>query len=251
MKRNIREFHHKDAHFHIMSGAFDRTAECIRRERLNLELFLKEHPGFQEALEPFELNSDVLPESVRRMQEASRLTGIGPMAAVAGTMAALAAEASAGAGSEETIIENGGDLYLDCREEVVLGLYTGSNMKFRNLALRVTPSMMPVAVCSSSSRMGHSLSFGDCDLVTVFSKDASLADAAATMGCNSVRDTGDIENVLNRLSEIEGILGVLIIRDGHFGAVGAVPELVRTKDPDLQGKISRDDLAILPPEIIK
>ena len=249
MKRTIREFHHKDAHFHILSAAFERTGGRIVAERHNLEAFLKAHPGFEEALEPFDTGGDEgsLPDTVRRMQEASRLTGLGPMAAVAGTMAQVAAETSRASGSPETIVENGGDIYLDCREEVVLGLYSGGSELFRNLALRIPPSMMPLAVCSSSSRMGHSLSFGDCDLVCVFSKNASLADAAATLGCNSVKEAGDIEPVLNRLTAIEGVLGAVIIRDDRFGAVGEIPELVKSADPDVKQKISRDDLAILPP----
>ena len=88
--------------------------------------------------------------------------------------------------------------------------------------------------------MGHSLSFGDCDLVTVFSKNASLADAAATLGGNLVRSEADIEPTLNRLEAIEGIEGALIIRDDRFGAVGNIPELVRSADPELKAKVSRD-----------
>jgi ApbE superfamily uncharacterized protein (UPF0280 family) len=89
--------------------------------------------------------------------------------------------------------------------------------------------------------MGHSLCLGDADGVTVFSKDASLSDAAATLGGNLVRSEEDIEAVLNRLLEIEGIEGVLIVRDDKFGTAGVVPEIIRSVDPDLQTKISRDD----------
>lgn len=242
MKRNRREFHYKDAHFHIVSEAVQAVEESIVTERFNLESFIEKNREFQTSLVPVPIViSSLQPLSVRRMLSASGKTGLGPMAAVAGTMAQLAAEASAEAGSSETVIENGGDIYLDCREELVVGFYGGGNSRFSNLAMKISPASMPLAVCTSSGRMGHSLSFGDCDLVTVFSKDAALADSGATLGCNSVRSNEDIEPVLNKLMEIEGILGAIIIRDEQFGAVGEIPELIKTLDPDIRGKVSYDE----------
>jgi len=244
MKRpDPREFHYKEAHFHIVTDKWETVTECILKERHNLEAFIKCHKDFQTSLVPLNIPvSDTQPESVKRMLSASVKTGLGPMAAVAGTMAQLAAEASADTGSKDTIVENGGDLYLDCREEVVIGLFTGANLHFNNLALKISPESMPLAACTSSGRMGHSLSFGDCDLVTVFSKDASLADAAATLGCNSICCKEDIEPVLNKLIAIDGITGALILRDEYFGAVGKIPELVKNLDPHMKSKVSRDDL---------
>jgi ApbE superfamily uncharacterized protein (UPF0280 family) len=245
LKRIPREFHYKEAHFHIVTGFWDPVINRILKERLNLEKFIEKNKDFQTSLSPIMISALQLsmPESVKRMIRASEKTGLGPMAAVAGTMAQLASETSREAGSLETIVENGGDIFLDCLDTVILGLYTGENPHFRNLALKITPELMPLAVCTSSSRMGHSLSFGDCDLVTVFSGNASLADAAATLGCNSVKKEADIEPVLNSLIAIEGILGVLIIRDDRFGAVGQIPEIVKSLDPDLRAKVSRDTLS--------
>ncbi|MBB6480365.1 UPF0280 family protein [Spirochaeta isovalerica] len=242
MKRHFREFHYKEAHFHILTSSWDPVTEFILSERLRLEAFILSHPLFGESLEPVSISpADKQPESVRRMIEASLATGLGPMAAVAGTMAQLAAEISADMGSPETIVENGGDIYVDCREDVTLGLYPGRNSPFSNLALRILPEFMPLGVCTSSGRMGHSLSFGDCDILTVFSKNASLADAAATLGCNSIRSKEDMEPVLNRLLEIPGIEGALAIRDGDFGAAGRIPELVKNSDPEILNKVSRDE----------
>jgi ApbE superfamily uncharacterized protein (UPF0280 family) len=47
--------------------------------------------------------------------------------------------------------------------------------------------MMPVGVCSSSGRIGHSLSMGNSDVVCVIAKSAPLADAAATALANMVK----------------------------------------------------------------
>ena len=68
---------------------------------------------------------------------------------------------------------------------------------------------MPLAICSSSGTMGHSLSLGRCDLATVFARDASLADAAATLAGNLVSREEDLEPAVNRVLAIEGIQGCL------------------------------------------
>jgi len=243
VKRLYREFHYKDAHFHILTEHWERVTERIISLRHNLEAFIRENPCFQTSLKPLLLETpdDLIPGVVLRMQTASKLTGIGPMAAVAGTMAQEAGEISIQEGSTETLIENGGDIYIQCISPLILGLYAGPRSPFRNLALKIEPEMTPLAVCTSSGRMGHSLSFGDCDLVTVFSKDGALADAAATLGGNLVREERDIEPALNRLMSIPGIQGAIIIRDRQFGTAGKVPELIKTLDPDLTAKVSRDD----------
>ena len=239
----LREFHFKDAHFHILTNAWEAVTERIIKDRLQLESYIADHPRFQSSLKPVDLPGpfNVLPESVKRMHKASLLTGLGPMASVAGTMAQLAVECSRISGSPESLVENGGDIYLQCSSPFILGLYAGPLSPFKNMALKILPEKTPLAVCTSSGRMGHSLSFGDCDLVTVFSCDGALADAAATLGGNLVKTDEDIEPTLNCLISIKGILGALIIRDKKFGTVGEIPELIKTLDPDLPAKISRDD----------
>jgi hypothetical protein len=87
--------------------------------------------------------------------------------------------------------------------------------------------------------MGPSRSFGRADLVTVVSKDAALADAAATALCNRVREVDTIDSALNRGMEIEGVEAVLIVLGEHIGVIGELPELVRNRDPRALGKISR------------
>lgn len=242
VKGEPREFHYKDAHFHIVTEAWDPVVNRIIEERLNLETFIEKNEYFKTALTPLSLKiSEYQPESVRRMLTVSAKTGLGPMAAVAGTMAQLAGEKSRDEGSSNTIIENGGDIYMDCMEDLLIGLYVGKNPYFQNLALEIPLSLQPLAICTSSGRMGHSLSFGDCDIVSVFSSDASLADSAATLGCNSVHADEDIEEVLNKLIAIEGVTGAIIIRDKHFGTVGQIPGLIKNNDPRLKDKISRDD----------
>jgi ApbE superfamily uncharacterized protein (UPF0280 family) len=65
--------------------------------------------------------------------------------------------------------------------------------------------------------MGHSLSLGFCDLATLVAKDAARADAAATLAANLVKTVDDVEPPLNHIVSIEGISGVMIVKDCHTG----------------------------------
>jgi len=226
--RHYRMFRYREAVFRIGSDRFDAVTAAVVRERHVLEAYIDRHPGFREALEPVGVAADA-PLSVRRMARAAQRTGVGPMAAVAGTMAQLAAEAALRAGAEEAIVENGGDLFVHAATEVVVGLHAGDAALKSRLAFRVTADRMPVAVCSSSGRMGHSMSMGRCDLATVVARDAALADAAATLTANLVRCADDLDAALEQVGAIDGVDGVLICQDDRVGMCGRLPELVSGK----------------------
>jgi ApbE superfamily uncharacterized protein (UPF0280 family) len=227
-KRVYRTFVHKEAVFRICCTMFEAvTAEILRQRRI-LEEYISRHPDFKTALTPIEIPDDA-PLSVQRMASSAQRVGVGPMAAVAGTMAQLAAEAGIAAGAEEAIVDNGGDICLKLTSPAVIGIYSGPDQKLNKLAFRVQPEQTPLSICSSSGRMGHSMSLGLCDLAAVVSTDAALADAAATFAANQVRTGDDIEPGLNRTMEIGGIDGVLIVRNGRIGMAGKLPELVKTQ----------------------
>jgi len=237
--RTYRRFAHTGANFRICSNRFDAAAAEIVRQREALERYLRRHPAFGESFEPLDALPDA-PEIARRMARGAAPAGVGPMAAVAGTMAQLAAEAAIADGAAEAIVENGGDLFLFCQRPVVVGLYAGETPLSDRLALRIGPERMPLAVCSSSSRMGHSMSLGDCDLATVAAGDAALADAAATAAANRVRTDDDIDATLEHIAGIEGVAGVLLVRRERIGLAGDLGELVANRDPELVVKVTRD-----------
>ena len=149
------------------------------------------------------------------------------MAAVAGAMAQCAAEAGLKAGAREVIVENGGDIYLQAAGPVTIGLHTGTSKLGDRLAFALQAHETPVAICSSSGKMGHSRSLGQCDLATVVARDAALADAAATEAANRVRTIDDVNPVVDYIVGIEGIDGVLIVKDDRVGLAGHLPSLVR------------------------
>lgn len=238
--RCFRSFSWKNSNFRISAPVFDVVTREIIHQRELLEAYISRHPAFRTSLAPVSLLPDP-PAIARRMSQAALLTGIGPMAAVAGTIAQMAAEAALREGGADVIVENGGDVFLACSEAVVVGLHAGKAHALGDcLAFSVPADRMPLAVCSSSARMGHSLSLGDCDLATVVARDASLADAAATLACNLVRTRDGIDPALERVAGIAGVDGVLLVKDERVGLAGSLPPLVRSRDPDQGAKVTRD-----------
>jgi ApbE superfamily uncharacterized protein (UPF0280 family) len=219
-------FTHKRAVYRICCEAFDAvTTEIVHRRRI-LEGYIDRHPEFGRSFEPIELNDDA-PPIAQRMARAARLVGVGPMATVAGAIAQCAAEAALEAGAEEVIVDNGGDIYLYAVDPIIIGLDSGGAELADRLAFSLKPDDTPVAICSSSGRMGHSTSLGQCDLATVVSKDAALADAAATRAANLVKTVKDVDDALEQITAIEDVDGVMIVKDERVGLAGQLPPLVK------------------------
>ena len=226
VKRTYRAFNHKGATYRICCEAFDAVITEMICQRQLLEDYIAHHSDFGHSFEPLELHDDA-PPIAQCMARAARLVGVGPMAAVAGAMAQYAAEAGLAAGAEEVIVDNGGDIYLRTAESVIIGLDSGGAELADRLAFSLKPDDTPIAICSSSGRMGHSTSLGQCDLATVVSKDAALADAAATRAANLVKAAEDVDAALEQIAGIEGIDGIIIVKDTRVGLAGQLPSLVK------------------------
>lgn len=242
--RTFRTFSHKDANYKVSSCGFTTAVTEIKKQRSALERFLAANPVFKATLQPINEKKHFftgsVPKIAQMMKAASDLTGVGPMAAVAGVFAQVAAEAAISSGCEEAIVENGGDIFIILKKELFLGLYTGETPLGENIALRITPETTPLAICSSSSFMGHSLSLGKCDLATVFSTSGALADAAATLACNMIKKDEDVKKTVDQIMNIEGITGIFVVKNDCIGIGGEIPELVKNRDPEINKKITRD-----------
>ena len=127
--------------------------------------------------------------------------------------------------TKELVVENGGDIYIAGTKERIAGIYAG-NSCLGKLGIKVSPEDLPVSICTSSATVGHSLSFGKADAVTVLSKDACIADAAATAVGNMVKSADDIEKALKKAQNISGVTGVIIIIGEQMGVWGKI-QLVR------------------------
>jgi ApbE superfamily uncharacterized protein (UPF0280 family) len=196
--------------------------------RHQLEHYIAEHPAFLHALQPLADDYRAAP-LIRQMLRASLTAGVGPMAAVAGAIAEAVARVLKAHGGD-VIVENGGDCYLDVHEEVTMAIYAGPRSPFTNrLGLRFAAERFPLSVCTSSGTIGHSLSFGKADAVTVVAGDAALADAAATRLGNAVQNPKTIPQALALAPEIAGVEGVLVLVEDQMGVWGNL-ELVPLAD---------------------
>ncbi len=237
--RSYRSFSWKDTNLRIACEAFDLVTRSVVAQRKLLERYIARHPEFQTSLVPVVLLEEA-PEVACRMAAAADRTGLGPMASVAGTLAQFGVEAAMAAGCREAIVENGGDIFILSESVVTIGIYAGNNAIGNKLAFRIVPHDLPLSLCSSSGKMGHSLSLGQCDLATVTSRDAALADSAVTLVCNLIRSEKDLTPVLNDVGTIAGITGIFAVKNGKIGMWGHLPELVRNEDAATPAKITRD-----------
>jgi hypothetical protein len=241
--RKYTEFRHREAAFIVATERFDIVKAAVKRIRREIAGYIDEFPEFLRAMEPLEELPGKPPEAVRRMHNASRLVGVGPMAAVAGTVAQMAAEAARTAGCGDTIINNGGDIFLHIREDAYIGLYGGESALSGKVAFKISPEETPLGLCSSSSKMGHSLSLGNCTLATVSAPDASLADAAATLAGNLSRDPVSAREAAERIAELPGVRGVLILIEDSVAMAGELPELVPCDDSRIRTRVLRHPLS--------
>jgi len=194
--------------------------EIIYRVRGPLEGYIARNPEFLRSLTPLPYDK-LAPPVVREMLAAAETCGTGPMAAVAGAIAeqvGLALLRKSG----EVVVENGGDCFIKVNSAVQISIFAGRSKLSNTLALKIYPEKTPLGVCTSSGTVGHSLSFGVADAVTVISASAALADAAATMTCNRVKSENDIRKAIAFSQKIEGVLGVVVIVGEQIGAWGDV-----------------------------
>lgn len=191
----------------------------VKNQRKNILDHEKNNPGFIYSLIPIRDNKKNTP-IVKDMIMAALQTGIGPMGAVAGAMVKQVGKLISSY-SQEIIIENGGDIFIHSMKTRRISLYTRNNY-FKNLGLKIKPTQRSLGICTSSGTMGHSLSFGKADSVTIISENPALADACATALGNRIKEAKDIENGLNWIKNISGILGALVIIDDKLGAWGEI-----------------------------
>jgi uncharacterized protein len=197
--------------------------ELVIQERQQLEAYIAAHPGFLTALTPWPADP-FAPPVVREMIQAAAAAGVGPMAAVAGTLAARVGRQLARL-SPEVIVENGGDIFLAITQPATVALFAGASPLSHRVGLTIDPCLSPLGVCTSSASVGHSLSFGRADAACVLAPDAALADAAATALGNRVQGPDTITPALDWVATLPDILGAVVIVGEKLGAWGRV-ELV-------------------------
>jgi len=198
----------------------DKALDSVLKHRGSLEAYIERHPLFLTTLDIYQAEAEA-PAIVKEMARVSQLTGVGPMAAVAGVIAEAVGKDLL-AFSPEVIVENGGDIFLKISKKRLVGIYAGQSAFTKKIALEITPGETPLGICTSSGTVGHSLSLGSADAVIVLSPSASLADAAATALGNIVKAADDIPMAIEKAQSIEGLRGVVIIVGDKMGVWGRV-----------------------------
>ncbi len=225
----------KETDLHILADRdVTRLAQDLALQyRLQVETYIAKNPQFASSLVPL-IRDDHAPPLIKEMFDGCRLAGVGPMAAVAGVIAEYVGRALIKKGCQEVMVENGGDIFLwrttDCR----VAIFAGESPLSNRVGVRLKGSSMPIAVCTSSGTVGHSLSFGKADSVSVIAQSAALADAVATRLGNEVGQSGGgdlgVKRALELGRQIDGVQGVVVICDELMGAVGEI-ELIKPSWP--------------------
>ena len=207
----------------LIAASRDLSREALAsaaRHRSAVETYILSHPRFGTSLQPEEPHANA-PDIVRRMAAAASMTGVGPMAAVAGAIAQ-------GVGTDlleivdEVIVENGGDVFMQTRTRRTVGLYAGRSSLTGRLALTVESGDTPLGICTSSGSFGPSLSFGAADACTVLAPSAALADAVATSLANRIRTPADLAVALRSSLIPTDVTGVFATVGGQVALWGNV-----------------------------
>ena len=99
------------------------TEEIVRRLREEMETYLATDKEYTQALCPYTPDESA-PAILQEMATAARQAGIGPMSAVAGAMAQRVGQAIRQRfATREVIVENGGDIYADIREDMDIAVF--------------------------------------------------------------------------------------------------------------------------------
>lgn len=184
--------------------------------RRQMDAYLLMDPQYKTALTPYDAGLEA-PNILKEMSRVSHKTGIGPMSAVAGAVAKKVAEFL---GTQEVIVENGGDIYAQAASDMDISVFAGQSPLSEKIGLHIPAADFPLGICTSSGTVGPSLSLGRADAVMIVCKDVLLADSYATAMANRIKTVNDLQSVIDRISDIPEILGAIAVKDDRMAITG-------------------------------
>jgi len=192
----------------------------IKELRTRLDEYIISEPFFKKSLKPFQ-PGEAAPTEAKEMAVAAEKAGIGPMSAVAGLFAREVGEILLqNFLVDELVIENGGDIYVLLKNDLVLSVFAGESPLSERIGLVIPIGKNKLGICASAGTVGPSLSYGKADAVVVICEDVLLADAFATAFGNKVKSPNDVEKVINQAEKYPEILSMLIICEDKIGVRG-------------------------------
>ncbi|MFX1303219.1 MAG: UPF0280 family protein [Promethearchaeota archaeon] len=247
MKTYKTRFTEKESDITIISDskkAIMKAKESFYFHRKNLERYITKDTHFLTSFSPVKVKSDL--KIINIMAEVAEICDVGPMASVAGALADLMLDVMIVQTNNQisewipckiALVENGGEIAIDSEVPMKVALYAGENELNLNLGFLIKKKDCPIGIGTSSATVGHAISLGQADAVTIFAKNAALADAAATKVGNYVKGT-DIEKSikagLDVIDEIDGIIGAFISRENKVGQTGKLPQLIKIEGEKYQ-----------------
>ena len=247
MKKYKYHFLEKESNVTIISEsktAIIEAKESLLINRLILEKFIEKNNKFLISFLPIKIKTEF--EIINLMSETSVICDVGPMAAVAGAFADLMLQSMKS--PEIALVENGGEIAIETKETLKIGLFAGYNQLNLNLGFLIQEKDCPIGIGTSSATIGHAVSLGQADAVTVFANTATLADGAATRIANEVKGVDiekSIKDALDMAENIEGVNGAFICRGNKVGQVGNLPNFFKIEGDKTQILNGKLDTAFL------
>ena len=193
--------------------------DTLTRLYSDLDHIRQSNPEYISALSPIE----AAVSGPADMDFASRSAGTGPMSAVAGYFADCINRAIRERFNPDTlIVENGGDISAWSKKDIRAGIFAGESALSGRLNIIIPFNGEMKGICTSSATVGHSLSFGKADSVTIICDTAALADAYATQYCNRLMSEEDLNTLINEINRKPDIRGALLVFRDSLAAAGAL-----------------------------
>ena len=203
------------------------AVDAVKSARAEIERQIRRDDFFLTTMEPYDAPGDCS-RVIKRMCDAAKMTRVGPMATVAGTIAQEAMEAMTAQGLTHGWVDNGGDVALMLESPVTLEVFTDPSSG-TTFALELEPTDGIIGICSSSGRIGHSISFGNADVALAVADSAILADALATAIGNRVANKDSLRTCFDPFKGLVGFFGGLAMIEGAVSMNGRLPRLVEVE----------------------
>lgn len=198
------------------------AVKAILEARSQIEEHILKKPDFLISYEPLNCSKCSGNKLTREMCFSAKIANVGPMASVAGAIAQFAVDKMIEAGANIAVVDNGGDIAIHSNEKIKVGIYPSK------IALLIKPSFK-ISVCTSSGKIGHSVSFGWADSATIIAENACIADAFATALGNIIRDSNkdEIEKALTEFYSKNRafINGAIVVKDEILAFAGNIPKI--------------------------
>jgi len=218
--------------------AIKTAMSSIKFHRRELEKYIQDHPRFLYSLQPVPVDRG--PKIAELMSESTKKAAVGPMAAVAGVLADLAVMDMVSDGARVAVVENGGEASVVSDSPIDVVLLAGDSPLSKHVGFRIERS--PMGVATSSGVYSHALSFGEAEAVTIFARNAGLADAAATAVGNLVKGdnySSAINFGIKKALSINGVRGVFILYREKVGRGGEIPPIIGVNSVHSAGEVTR------------